>query len=218
MIHLLYYLHLRLREQKVNSEDEYFYKELIIQTINDVYKKLDIQSFDGGLLYGMDYELPLFLFVLSNIYNSGFYNTRITRILEELSTKIFSTIPILHSNKLFLLWGMNSIQTQISITEWKKHMQLLRKELDINHIVDVELKNKNVFFNNGITSIFMLVSALQDSYFTEEEITLFKKKVIKKIDDSHIWNFMLNDSDYFKSFKGLFNGFCGTFLFLNIFQ
>lgn len=160
---ILYYLCVRLRNQKNNTENEYLFKELIIHTLNNIYGKIDADSLKEPLSYTLDYLLPQFLFVLSEIYWFNFYTLRLGKIIDELSYSLLSIIPKTHSFRLYLLWGMKALQQCINNKDWEKHMVLLRNELDVSAIMD-EMKHRNVFFHNGIASIYLLLKSLRDYY------------------------------------------------------
>lgn len=70
-----------------------------------------------------------------------------------------------------------------------------------------ELKDKNIFFNNGVTSIHCLLKSLRN-YFTDEDLKLYEQKIRKKIEESSIWASLLNENEYFETYKGLYGGYC----------
>lgn len=133
------------------------FKELIIETINNLYLKINNELHQESFAYDTDPPLPQLLYLLSLLYNLDFYNYRLIKIIEEISYFGLSTIPILHANRLFLLWGVDSLNKQIANKDWKKHTLLLRNNIDVNHILNYELSDKNIFFNNGIASVYNLL-------------------------------------------------------------
>lgn len=206
---LLYYLCIRLKGQKEHSESEYLFKELIIKTVNNLYEKINLKFSEEALSYNIDYLLPQFLYVLSKIYSLNFYNYRILKILEEMTPLIRSTIPLLHCNRLYLLWGLDSIDKQVEISGWRNHIKLLRRECHIEIIFNEELSNNNIFFYNGVASIYFLITGLH-RYFTPKEISQYNQQIKQKIESSEIWNILETDPYYFEDYKGLLNGFCGV--------
>lgn len=212
MIQLLYYFYIRLQDQKQDSENDYFFKEICIKTINIIYSKMGKITFGTRLIYDVEQELPLFLYVLSEIYNRNFYNVRIRKIVNELSPTILSSIPILHSNRLYLLWVISTIYKQVKLIGWKEHIELLKRELNLDEIVNIELKNRNIFFNNGVTSIFLLSDSMKD-ILGEEAINTFQQKLFRKIEQSEVWN-LLEVNPLLNMHTGLYDGFCGAVLLL----
>ncbi|MGE4331436.1 hypothetical protein SDC9_19702 [bioreactor metagenome] len=207
LIHLTYYLQTRLKEQKQGSENEYLFKELVIQTINNLYEKIDTKLYQESLIYTIDNPLSQFLYLLSILYDLSFYNYRLIKIIEEISYSVLSIIPISHANRLYLLWGMNALNSRINNQNWYKHILLLRNNIDVNYMLAHELKDKNIFFNNGVTSIHCLLKSLRN-YFTDEDLKLYEQKIRKKIEESSIWASLLNENEYFETYKGLYGGYC----------
>lgn len=213
LIHILYYLCIRLESQKQGCENEYLFRELIIQTINILYERIDLSFYEEPFAYNIDYPLPQLLFVLSKIYSLDFYNYRLIKIIEELSYKVLSTFPILHSNRLYLLWGMGALNRLIKNKQWEKYTCLLKNQIDIETLLNQELRNKNIYFNEGITSIYYLINSLSN-YFSREESDTIRKQTVAKINSSEVWNSLKDNPQYFESHTGLYNGFTGVSLLL----
>ncbi|MEZ7885452.1 MAG: hypothetical protein QMB39_09345 [Bacteroidales bacterium] len=211
---ILYYLCVRSKEQKKNSNNESLYRELIINILNKINDKLDLDFFEESLVYTINYTVPQLLYVLGEIYYLDFYNLRLIKILEELSYKIFSIIPHLDSNKLYLLWGMDSLQSRIKDNNWEKQINLIKSHIDLDNILEKELNNKNIFFCDGLTSIFFFINTLK-SYFPSEYIVIYNEKILNRIKSSTIWTLLLQNPQFFNSHTGLENGFCGTALLIN---
>lgn len=181
--------------------------------MNEVNYKIDYHFFEENLLYSTNYIVPQLLYVFGKVYCLEFYNYRLTKILEELSHNILSIIPRLDSNKLFLLWGLDSLQSKIKDNKWAKHINLIKDQIDLDNILEKELNDKNVFFNDGLTSIYIYINTLK-SYFLPTQIVTFNFNIIKKINSSTIWTLLLQNPQYFNSHKGLEGGFCGTALLI----
>jgi len=213
-IQILYYLCLVTEDQKKGSESEWLYRELIISTVNQIYQKADALFFEEPLPYSATaYLLPQFLFVLSKIYQLNFYNYRIFKILEEISIKILSILPTLHANRLFLMWGMDSVAQHVSIKGWDRHIELLKERLDINATLDDELRSRNIYIDNGVSGIYLLLCALQ-KYFTAIEMKQWTGKIITKIESSDVWTIIEQDPEYFLQHRGLLSGLCGVSMVL----
>lgn len=213
LIHILYYLCIRLKQQKQGSENDYLYRELIIQTVNNLYEHIIPTFYDEPFAYNIDYPLPQFLFVLSKLYSLDFYNYRLIKIIEELSYKVLSIMPLFHCNKLYLLWGMDALNKLIKDEHWEKHIVLLKEHIDITHILNHELRNKNIYFNDGITSLCYFINSLPD-YFSREESDITGKQIVERINSSEVWSLLKDNPQYFENHTGLYNGFTGVSLLL----
>jgi len=217
LIHILYYLSIRLENQKPNSESEYLFQELAIQTINHLYCKIDIHFFHEPINYTFDYALPLLLFVLSKVYYSISYEDKIKKIIEEYSIEILSIYPKLHANRLFLWCGMNKAAKFLKNESWNNHIDLLKKNINFKNIFNQELKNKNIFFADGLCSILFLINDYSQ-HTGINELENNKKDIVQKIISSDTWNLMLNDPSSLINYRGLYNGICGILLTIKHFN
>ncbi|PXV65850.1 hypothetical protein CLV62_10623 [Dysgonomonas alginatilytica] len=207
LIPILYYLCLRLEDQKVSSENNYIYQEIIIQTVNYIYQQINSDFFNESLSYNIEEcRLPLFLAVLSKLHKLQFYNNRVTKILEELSYHALSTIPILNANKLLLLWAINLVNKEIELENWARHITLLKNSLNIFSIFNDELRDKNIFFQDGISSIYLIIKDLKE-LFTDQELNTISDLTFSKIESSGIWN-LLQAPQYLSKYGNLPNIFC----------
>lgn len=213
LIHILYYICLRANDQVKGSESECLYQELIIGTINQIYQRIDASFFEDSLHFGVTYLLPQFLFLLSKIYGLNFYNLRIIKILEELSVVVLSSLPLLHSNRLFLMWGMDSIVKQISMKNWNSHIKILKDRIDINTILEDELRSRNIYIRNGVAGIYLLLSSIQNQ-FTGYDFHSWMSKIISKIDSSEVWCIIEKEPGYLYQNRGLLSGLSGVSMVL----
>ncbi|WP_156121387.1 hypothetical protein [Alistipes sp. ZOR0009] len=211
LIHAIHYLCTRLKEKKLTKENEFIFKEITISTLNYMYERLDLTSYEESLPYTTDYFLPQLFYVFSEIYDINFYNYRLIKIIEEISNKILSIIPILHCNKLLLLWGMNSLQRRINNNKFEKHITLIKNQIDINEILDNELKAKNIFFNNGYASIYPLLYLVKDK-IAKSEMDIYKNCIYTKLSSPDILEFHINKSKDHNSNRFFYSGLCGTIL------
>jgi hypothetical protein len=170
---------------------------------------MDAPFFEEPLHYSINYQLPQFLFVLSHLFQLHFYNYRIIKILEEIGIKVLTTLPMLHANRLFLMWGMDAVVSQIDLNGWRNHIQLLKNNLNVNLILEDEIRNRNIYVKNGISGIYLLLTALQ-KYFPENELQQWANKIIGKIESSDVWTLIENEPNYLLGNRGLVSGLCGV--------
>ncbi len=212
IIQVLYYLHARLDNRGLDKESDYLLKELTIYLVNKLYDKVDLHSMDEPFNYNIDYKLPQYLYILGKIYSLGFYNNRIEKMIDESKYKILSTIPNLHSNKLYLLWGINSLGKQLLDENMQKHMLLLKRETDLQIIFDKEL-NEGIYFYDGLSSIYKWLVSLQQT-FSQTDLLQYRTRIAECIAKSNVWDLLMLDMSYLKNHRGLINGFTGVHLLL----
>lgn len=209
LLHLLYYFSIRLETQKRKSYSEKIYQEIIINLLNVIYEKLFYSSLytEKSFVYKADYEVPIFLYLLGVIWKYDFYNYKIESILNECEASLCSMYPFLNSNRLYLLWGINNINRIYHSEALVSHSNFLKANINIYDILNKELKDKNIYFNNGICSIYFLYKdTMHDLFPINEE--LFINKIVK----SEAWDMLVKNSLYFKKHIGLFDGLCGSIL------
>lgn len=212
LIQSLFYWTTRIKEQRKNSENEELFKGLVIDLINLLHFKLTKDSFDEKHLYYnfLSYELPQIHFILKRINDLDFYNYRISKIVEELLHQSYTRIPALNGSKLCLIWGLNETYKYQQSDSCKKHIEILKNELDINILLTKELRNKNIFLNDGCPSVFWLLVSLRE-YFSVNEFQNYLNLINTKIEKSEIWEEILEDDNQDYSTKlGLLNGFSGA--------
>lgn len=212
-IHILYYLSFRFRAQQKGSENEWLYKQLIIQQVDNTYADSDTELWIEPNQYGLEFLLPQFLFVLSKCLQINVYNSRITKILKEITPYVICRIPQLHSNRMLLIWGMNSVLLQIQIPSWAAHRDLLIRETDLDIMIN-EFSKNDLFIVDGISSLPILIEELS-LFFDRRNITRIKQKITLSIEQSPLLEKICNDEIAFNSSLGIKDGICGTFLIYN---
>jgi len=202
IIPTLYFIYTRIQQQKKGSDATFMLEEISIKLFNDLYRSLDSKFYNEPLLFNIiDYKLPQFLFTVSKIYSLQFYNYRLSEVLKEISGLILSRIPVLHSNRLYLLWSLLHLKEATGFDTWDEQIDILTKYIDYKRIIYTELQDKDVFIQDGVAGIYLLLCALKD---TSSSILFDKKLFRKRIEESGIWK----DEQAFKNL-GLINGFSG---------
>lgn len=207
VIQLLYFLYERLNVQKSNSEMEFLLKELIIHTINVLYEKIDVNFFEEPPYYKIDYSLPFCFYVLGQVYKLNLYNYKIDKMLKEYSSKIYSINPTFHANKLYLFWGMNSL-IAANVNGWNEYLNKLKSEFNLMTVLNNELRDKNIFFEDGLVSLYILLFNLRGA-IGDRDFFSYKKLIYDRIINSSIWNLMDNNV-FFNDRRGLYDGYCGV--------
>jgi hypothetical protein len=213
LVDILLYLTVRYNTRNDIKEEKIILRELVILLINNLYEKIDVIFFEESIPYSLESPMPWLLFILSRVYTLNICNIKITQILEELSPKILSILPFLQANRLLLLWGIKNTVKVFNSREWKYHADILYKNLDIKSMINIEFKDKNIFPNTGLTSIFYVLNDL-NNLFPIQNINLYNKIIIERILNSSVWVDM-RDESFFKAKMSLLNGYCGASLLLN---
>ena len=216
LIQILCYLYLRYTEQ-TSPGGKYIFQELIIKIIELFKNNLQFSFFKEQFSFSVqNFHLPLFLYIFSKIYDLNIYNGRIIRILDEFANQVLSSIPVLHANRLYLLWGLLCIKPCMidHQKEMESHINLLKKQIDIGRIIHTELKNQDIYLMDGLPLVYIILYSIRNKY-PEYGIKFNPQLFYNKIKKSEAWNVLLNKEPYFYRYQGLFNGFTGANLVLS---
>lgn len=212
LLYILYYLSRRLESQDDES-DIYVYQELIIKILNIFVSELSENFFNESYSFSVyDFHLPAFTFICACLLKHKFYNARIYKILEEFETKILSTFPVLHANRLYMLCGMLPLVPYMGF-RWKRHVNLLYKETQLKHIFE-EMNNKHIFLANGLSLIYLLLNFLEKNY-PKYKISYNAYELYEKIIASEAWESLIDHDYFFESHQGILQGFPGVILILS---
>jgi hypothetical protein len=216
LILFLYYLYLRNTEQ-TSFNDKYIYQELIIKMIELFQYNLPAIYFNEHFTFSVqNYQPPLFLYVVSKLYDLNIYNSRLNKIMEEAMRQIISTLPVLQANRLYLLCGLLSIRSYLPKyqNEIETRIRLLKERIDVEHIINIELKNQDIYIASGVSLVYMLLYFIHINY-PAYRIDFNPQSIYNKILHSAVWNTLLNREYYKDKHKGLYDGFPGANLVLS---
>jgi hypothetical protein len=213
-IQLLYYYSTRIKDQKIGSNGELVFKELIFKILNS-FTLLPDNFFEEPYSFSIDFRLPCFIYILGIVSKIEAFRSKVKKLADENALRIISLIPVLHSHKIYLALGMSLLAEEFDLFAWKKHIRLLKREIDIDYMFTNEFKSKNIFFKNGIIGIIFLLSIYNKMLKNEEKIIYDTEYVRDKIGTSETWKQLVNNKRFFKENSSL-NGFCGISL-LNTF-
>ena len=210
-LHLIYYFSVRLKKQNKNSENEFLFRESIINAINFISEKIYSFFLEESRSFNFDDSSILSLLVLNQC--GELYKEKVYRILKDISFYVLSKIPVLHSNRLHLLYSMDRVNKKIETKGWNEHMKLLARESDIECIIENELAD-DIYFSNGLSAIYFLLSCLRN-YFSSDQIYKYKGLIVNKIENSLLWGRLIDDEEFLKLNDGLFSGYKGVSLLLH---
>lgn len=213
---MLYYLFVRLKEIN-NKDDKFLFEHISLKLITNIFKKIDAIILEEPILYSFEYNLPLFIIILSKIYSLSVHKQYIFGILNEITPAIMSKLPYLDSNKLFLLWGVSTTRENLNMKIMDNHISVLKREFNVERMIREEFFGGKAFFINGLTSIYYILLNCRNQ-FNQEEFSKTKSIILEEILDSPIWNVFEKDKPYIISNKGLLTGFAGTFFLLHYFK
>ena len=213
LLHLTGYLYLRLKDQ-TDPNLQTLYQDWIIKTLNMLYNKIDDEFLNESYSFSIyHYQLPILLWLMSKLLEESYYNERIHKILDTLKLSILSRFPVLHSNRLFLLWGILHLKPYMNHTSWNNYIQMLYREISLNEIFEEEMMDRKMFVDNGISSIYLILHTI-NSTFPDYQIPFEPQIIYDKLQNSDAWNALIERDYFYDIHHGLLNGFPGVQLVL----
>jgi hypothetical protein len=203
----IYYFYLRLKNDRLEHYTQIVFKNMIIKLINYIEDNEYTELFEEPIEFNItNYYLPLYLILLTKIYELDIYNYKIIKILDELSPKILSHLPLLHSNRLYFFIALDVILSRIHIPEWENHASIIYGNINYDSINNIEFKNKKICLANGLSGYSLLTK------YMKIRDPLQNTLISKKIALSDFWNdFYINEAKIPYRI-GLFSGLCGIIL------
>ncbi|TKG93625.1 hypothetical protein EYV94_15365 [Puteibacter caeruleilacunae] len=152
------YVLTRLRSTN-NPTTQYLQKQLLIELINKLAEAVDSQkiNFNEPDSFDILWDVPLLLIVLEQCLNINLYNSKIIQILKEIEAEVLTLLPQKHSNRAYLLLGLEKIAVKISSKRWKASAELLSQTIDLKEILSNEFTRRNVTLRTGKGGIALVL-------------------------------------------------------------
>ena len=211
-IEVLYYLVITTRsEEHINPETNELNFELIRILVDKIFEDITTEELADTFIYRIDHLLPQILIVLSKVLNLGIYKTRICQLLKLLEPLILYKMPILHSNRLYILVAISKIIGSCELPDtWNEYRQMLAENISLKKIIKVECQDL-VYFENGLSSIYLLLREIPEY---KSHIKRIGTIISKDIENSAELRRLRENENYRKNRIGLLNGICGIELIL----
>lgn len=179
-----------------------------------MFENVDENFFDDYDKFSVYYyQLPLLFFVFAGLLEKGIYTSRIFHILNEWKMRLITRIPLLHMNRLYLLWGMLTIKPFLKDTDFIQYVDQIKRSVDVKYLIEREINIKNIFVTNGYSLLFVLLKLIDKKYplysFVYDE-----NQIVDKIKTSPAWKDLQDVPSFYRIHRGLLNGFLGVDLLL----
>ena len=209
----IYYFNIRLEEIS-NEQDQSVFKDVIAYLVDCLFENVDENFFDDYDKFSVYYyQLPLLFFVFAGLLEKGIYTSRIYHILNEWKMRLITRIPLLHMNRLYLLWGMLTIKPFLKDTDFIQYVDQIKRSVDVKYLIEREINIKNIFVTNGYSLLFVLLKLIDKKYplysFVYDE-----NQIVDKIKTSPAWKDLQDVPSFYRIHRGLLNGFLGVDLLL----
>lgn len=195
-----------------NPTRKTFYGRIIEHLFNYIYIHRPDSFYQESFPFNLNKTSYLFILTLVRIYQLDIERERITEIFKEMKEFLFSNIPLLQANRLYLMTVSRAVAKYLGDKEWMDFSNLLSQDMSLRYILEDELTDKNLFPMTGVVGIWLLLEANKlmgcpvNSEVREIDLT-------KRINNSSLWDRIEVDGEYLSSCYSL-NGYCGIILFL----
>lgn len=207
---------LEITKKHGESKNRNIHTRMVSEIINRIGQLVEEEKFlcSEPETFHIYWELPLLLILLSNSKKLQINSNRIDGIEDYLTPTITSLYPQFHSNRLYLLLGLESILSQTPIAALRSHADLLAKGISLKRIIheDEESKNLNITAQDGIAGL-AFVSRKLSALIVKTELQFPTKEVIKQISRSIDQNYKENFQNVEKNI-GLSTGLSGIGILL----
>lgn len=214
LFYLLYNIHFY---KNIESEPVQLKKELVILIINSIELSNDQNGYtqinSEPFIFNMNlYKLPAYIYLIAETYKLNFYNYKLDRIIDNLTTFILSSFPRLTSNRIYLISSVRYLMNIKPVPLWEKHISILEKSIDIDTMLKYEFKDKSIALNNGVSGLLMLLTSIQETENLKykEELCF---KILKKIEHSSYFKSLKEENN----FLSMRSGSCGIMLSLSLY-
>ncbi|MDR0836532.1 MAG: hypothetical protein LBN11_08155 [Tannerella sp.] len=209
---LLYYCGVRYEDREKGASGECILKKLIFNILNSCTSISDdfLEEPDS---FSLSFRLPFFLYSLGTVAACEPFRHKVKTIMDEMTNKVVSLLPVLHSHRLYLLWGMCRLAKTFRIPAWEEHIRLLRNSININRIISNEIQGEDIFLKTGLTGIGYLLQDYNKMVDDTEKILYDPALFHERITTSVTWRKLQHDEQFLKTNMGL-SGFCGAALLL----
>lgn len=217
-------LYLTKRIETAGSNDNesiQLHKALIIDIVNtiDIFNYKDgYSSFKEEAPYFSltEYKLPIYLYILAELYKLNFYNDKLDKIIEYGITPLFNGLfPILQINRICLIAAVYHLFSVRPVSAWKKHIEILENSIDLDIIFNEEFKTKSLNLNNGVSGLLFVLCIIPETKLISLKDTLCQKAV-KKIEESFYLQEIISNKN--NSDIGFLSGSCGIALSLLLYR
>ncbi|MBN7814703.1 glycoside hydrolase family protein [Algoriphagus pacificus] len=164
-----------------NNSNIYIFKNLTASLINQLGKLIEEEKIQDRepQLFNIYWDLPLSLIVLGRAKNLKVNDSKIDRIIDYLIPNLITLFPSLHSNRLYLLLGIETYLKETDCPELRKYADFLIREIDLELILNTELKNLNISVNDGLTGLSLISNRLNEIK-GNKELLISDEKVYQK--------------------------------------
>jgi hypothetical protein len=192
-----------------HTSNIYIFQKLGAELLNHLGQLVEEEKLQDRepQLFNIFWDLPLTLIVLGKSTKLQVNSAKAERILDYILPSLISLFPSLHSNRLYLLLGIESVLKEIDNPNLKKHALFLKSNINTEVIFNTECKNLNICVLDGVSGLRLIAKMLIE-ISGDDSILLSDDLFFHKINKSECWG----EADFYSSLRksiGLVSGLSG---------
>lgn len=211
IIGYLLYCHDRLENslKSGHTSNIYIFQKLGAELLNHLGQLVEEEKLQNRepQLFSIFWDLPLALILLAKSKKLQVNAFKAERILDYLLPSLISLFPNLHSNRIYLVLGIESVLKEIEHPILKRHASFLKSNIDVKTIFNTECKNLNICVLDGVSGL-RLISKMIAEITGDDSFIPSDKLIFRKINKSECWGEEVFYS-LFKKSIGLVSGLPG---------
>ncbi len=181
---------------------------LLKNAVNLMLEKVSVSELYEPPTFSLRYGLPNVILALALVCKCGVYKKRIERTMAEMSRFIIGRLPLLHANRLFMLFAVEQLCSVCKLDNyWREYRLMLGKSISIETVLD-EVKG-SIYIADGVSGVFWLLRKLDYHKQLTVEVTNRMQNLIAGSNELKLLN---ANNKYRLSHLGLFNGMAGVLL------
>ena len=190
----LLYFSKRLHSAEMNKNDKIIFQGIIVKGLNCIEENLrsstiaEPTSFDP-----FGYHLPLFIHLLYEIDQLGFYSYKVKLICREWAERLRTSFPLSIGHRYMLSIEMMRLVPSFPVTIARtisEHAELLLQQSNLSQFFHNEIRNKNLSIQSGLAGL-VYYATISGAYDVRQYLDIIQKK----IDKSNVWNLWNESKD-----------------------
>src|SRR5690554_535767 len=192
------------------TERNFVFKRLLVNLLNLMSQAVDEKKLrlTEPPILNLNWDLPLLLILLCKAKNLPLYENKIARMIDNLAPSVLSYFPYQQGNRLYLLYALRHLPYQV-LPHWERHATLIQDQFDLDVLLNKELKDKNIYFSNGLAGVSFLLKALSGSFLDQGNLGRIDVEMTDRIANSNYFDSITKPDSEVKASFGLMQGLAG---------
>ena len=198
LISSLFYFTQRIKDTKIDDNKKEIYTRQTIYLVNFIYSHLDNVFWKEQLVFHFFQYKYLFMYCMIELFKIGIHRKKITHIYNEIIYYLFCNFPVMHYNRLQLLYMVTIIMENITglSYKWKELQELLIHNISQKQIEKTEFKSRQILFSNGYAGCSWLMNEC-NKHLERQVFQVSYRCLLNKILNSNIFNDIRRNDGYY---------------------